>query len=245
MWSRFLALENTRASVLITLWILPFVKVSSGHSIKDRATIVEPCTDHRASHCPCSFIIDERPDMTQSSNVEVNSFANIVDLAVEGQSFIKCDSEALGCFRNSNRSVTESHRTDSTLLSIPCTSTDYDDLLFVWIEGEAILRWGRNGSSHSGSVRCRCPSALYRAGCRPRIGCDGSRKMIWHWRLVRCRWRKASVWGRNPEERRTRMRHAAEDRSLPTRTYRWSDNKYLFSLFQTLKQTNESFSPER
>ena len=66
--------------------------------------------------------------MTQSSNVEVSGLANIVDVAVEGQSFIKCDSKALDCFRNSNRSVAKSHCIDFTLLSIPCTRTDYDDL---------------------------------------------------------------------------------------------------------------------
>ena len=70
----------------------------------------------------------------------MSSFANIVDVAVEGQSFIECDSEALDCFRNSNRSVAESQRTNSTILSIPGTSTDHDNLRFVWIEGEAILR---------------------------------------------------------------------------------------------------------
>ena len=91
---------------------LDLAEVSSGRSMKDRVTIVEPCTDHRASHCPCSFIVDASPDMTQSSNAEVSSFANIVDLAVERQSFIKCDSKALDCFRNSNRSVAESHRND-------------------------------------------------------------------------------------------------------------------------------------
>ena len=78
--------------------------------------------------------------MTQSSNVEVSSFANIVDVAIEGQSFVKCNSEALDCFRNSNWSVAKSHRIDSTLPLIPGTGTDYDDLWFIWIECEAILR---------------------------------------------------------------------------------------------------------
>ena len=161
---------------------LNLAEVSSGRSIKDRVTIVEPCTDHQASHCPCSFIVDAPPDMTQSSNVEVSSFANIVDLAVEGQSFIKCDSKALDCFRNSNRSVAESQSTDSTLLSIPCTVHQYrlrwPLLCLDWGQGYyPRTSCGRNGSSHSASVRCHCPSALYRAGCCPRIGCDGSRKM--------------------------------------------------------------------
>ena len=78
--------------------------------------------------------------MTQNSNVEVSSFANIVDVAIEGQSFIKCDSKALDCFRNSNRSVAKNHRINFTLRSIPGTATDYNDFRFIWIEGEAILR---------------------------------------------------------------------------------------------------------
>ena len=105
--------------------------VSSGRSIKDRVTIVEPCTDHRESHCPCSFIVDAPPNMTQSSNVEVSSFANIVDLAVLAEDRVSSSVTPrllTVLVRNSNRSVTESQSTDSTLLSIPCTSTDYDDL---------------------------------------------------------------------------------------------------------------------
>ena len=97
----------------------------------------------RASHCPCSLVVTAPLDMTHSSNVKVSSFANIVDMAVEGQSFIKCDSKDLELLTVLETAIEVSPRvmhTDSTRLSIPGTGTDYDDLWFVWIEGKAILR---------------------------------------------------------------------------------------------------------
>ena len=73
-------------------------KVMEFCSIRSVATLHKGSSyNSRAVHRPSSkpLSVQFSPDMTQSSNVDLSSFANIVDSAVEGQSFIKCDSKAL------------------------------------------------------------------------------------------------------------------------------------------------------